>query len=435
MPLIRQVAQTPESVFLEANIIVILISLTLFLAYISGILYAKSHIPDIFWLILFGVLLGPVFKVIDTEMMSGLAPMLVLMALNLLMFEAGLNVDLKTFRESMEKSGYLGFITFILTMFIVGYGVFYIFPELFTFSEGLLLGAMIGGTSTSTVLSILGCINLEEKEAGKCRLFLVLESIVTDSISIVTAMTLIRLIETPQVPLIEGLKDIVFVFTVATVIGFGIGIIWVQVLNIARNRPFNYIMTIAVLFFSYIFAEQAGGPGSGALAALVFGITMTNYPIFARMFNLNERVRVERRRLRGFHEEITFLIKSFLFLFVGLQMKPQINNILIGVGIAIVVGIIRVISVSTTRMFTDLTDIEAKVSRLEFSNGLTAIVLSQLPILVNGTGQFNDPTIFSDLVVPVVLTTALFGSLISPILYNRGLEVKPETDETVAVKE
>jgi cell volume regulation protein A len=320
-------------------------------------------------------------------------------------------------------------------MFIIGYGVFYVFPQLFKFSEGLLLGAMIGGTSTSTVLSILGCINLEDKDAGQCRLFLVLESIVTDSISIVTAMTLIRLIETPQVPLIEGLKDIVFVFTVASVIGFGVGVIWVQVLNIARNRPFNYIMTIAVLFFSYILAEQAGGPGSGALAALVFGITMTNYPILARMFNLNERVRVERRRLRGFHEEITFLIKSFLFLFVGLQMNLQITNILFGVGIAVVVGVIRLISVSATRMITDLSDIEAKVSRLEFSNGLTAIVLSQLPRLANGAGQFTNPTIFSDLVVPVVLTTALFGSLISPIIYNRGLESEQETDEAVKEKE
>ena len=420
---------------MDANIIVILISLTLFLAYLSSILYSKSHIPDIFWLILFGVLLGPVFKLIDTEMMTGLAPMLVLMALNLLMFEAGLNVDLKTFKESMEKSGYLGLITFILTMFITGYGVYYIFPEMFTFSEGLLLGAMIGGTSTSTVLSILGCINLEEKEAGKCRLFLVLESIFTDSISIVTTMTLIRLIETPQVPLIEGLKDIVFVLLIATVIGFGVGVIWVQALNIARNRPFNYIMTIGVLFFAYIFAEQVGGPGSGPLAAMVFGITLTNYPILARMFNLNERVRVERRRLRGFHEEITFLIKSFLFLFVGLQMKPQITNIMIGIGIAVSVGIIRLLSVTVTRMFIDLTEVEVKVSRLEFSNGLTAIVLSQLPRLVEGTQSFTDPTIFTELVVPVVLATALFGSLVSPIIYKRGLTAEAPPDELVEAKE
>lgn len=404
---------------MEANIIVILISLTLFLAYIGGILYTKTRIPDIFWLIAFGVILGPGTKLIDSSTMSGLAPMLVLMALNLLMFEAGLNVDLKTFRESMEKSGYLGVITFVLTTFIIGNGLYYLLPELFTFTDALLIGSMIGGTSTSTVLSILGCITVTNSDAGQCRLFLILESIVTDSISIVTTMTLIRLIQTPEIPLSEGFKNIVFVFTIASFIGFIFGVIWVQILNIARNRPFNYIMTIAVLFFSYILAEQVGGPGAGALAALVFGITMTNYPLFARKLGLNDRVRVERRRLRGFHEEITFLIKSFLFLFVGLQMRLDLLYLGIGVGIAVVIGAIRFVAVFLTNMFTPLTEIEVRVSRIEFSNGLTAIVLAQLPLLVDGN-LFIDPGIFSALVVPAVLATALFGSLLGPIIYNWG---------------
>jgi Na+:H+ antiporter len=413
---------------LEANIIVILISLTLFLAYIGGILYTKTQIPDIFWLIAFGAILGPGTKLIDPITMSGLAPMLVLMALNLLMFEAGLNVELKTFRESMEKSGYLGVITFVLTTFIIGNGLYYILPELFTFTEALLLGSMIGGTSTSTVLSILGCLTISNSDAGQCRLFLVLESIVTDSISIVTTMTLIRLIQTPEIPLSEGFKDIVFVFTIASFIGFIIGVIWVQMLNIARNRPFNYIMTIAVLFFSYILAEQAGGPGAGALAALVFGITLTNYPLIARQLGLNERVRIERRRLRGFHEEITFLIKSFLFLFVGLQMRLELVYLGIGIGIAVIIGIVRVISVFLTNMFTPLSDIEVKVSRIEFSNGLTAIVLAQLPLLVDG-GLFIDPGIFSALIVPAVLTTALFGSIIGPVLYHKDEKAPEENIE------
>ena len=368
---------------MEANIIVILISLTLFLAYIGGLLYTKTRIPDIFWLITFGAILGPGLKLIEPGTMSGLAPMLVLMALSLLMFEAGMNVDLKTFRESMEKSGYLGVITFVLTTFVIGNSLYYLLPEFFTFTEALLLGSMIGGTSTSTVLSILGCLKMSNNDAGQCRLFLILESIVTDSISIVTTMTLIRLIQTPEIPLSEGFKDIVFVFTVASLIGFFIGVVWVQMLNVARNRPFNYIMTIAALFFSYILAEQVGGPGAGALAALVFGITLTNYPLFARQLNLNERVRVERRRLRGFHEEITFLIKSFLFLFVGLQMNLDTVYLGIGVGIAFIIGGVRFISVFFTNMFTPLSEIEIKVSRIEFSNGLTAIVLAQLPLLVD----------------------------------------------------
>ena len=50
---------------MEANIIVILISITLFLAYIGGLLYTKTRIPDIFWLIAFGAILGPVTKLIE----------------------------------------------------------------------------------------------------------------------------------------------------------------------------------------------------------------------------------------------------------------------------------------------------------------------------------------------------------------------------------
>ena len=142
----------------------------------------------------------------------------------------------------------------------------------------------------------------------------VLESIVTDSLSIVTTMTLIRLIQMPDIPLTEGFKDIVFVFTVAVVVGFTLGVLWVQILDVARNRPFNYIMTIAVLSVSYTIGERIGGPGAGAMSGLVFGLTMTNYPLFASRFNLKQNVRVEKRKLRAFYEEITFLIKSLLFI-------------------------------------------------------------------------------------------------------------------------
>ena len=71
---------------MEANIIVILVSLTLFLAYISGILYTKTGIPDNLWLIGFGVILGPILHMFSFVSMDGMIPFVVLMALNLLMF-------------------------------------------------------------------------------------------------------------------------------------------------------------------------------------------------------------------------------------------------------------------------------------------------------------------------------------------------------------
>ena len=403
---------------MDANSIVILLSLALFLAYVSGVLFTLTRVPDMVWMIGFGVLFGPVLGFFKAETIANLIPFVVVMALNLLMFEAGLNVDLKTFKESLEKSGYLGVITFTLTVFVVGNLLNYILPSTFTITEGLLFGAMIGGTSTSAVLSILGCIGMSNSDAGECRLFLVLESIVTDSLSIVTTMTLIRLIQMPDILLREGLKDIVYVFMVAAVVGFTMGVIWVQILDVARNRPFNYIMTIAVLSMSYICGEQLGGPGAGALSGLVFGLTMTNYPLLASRFNLKQNVRVEKRRLRAFYEEITFLVKSLLFLFVGLQFDLTMGFILIGMGLAIVIGLVRYASVNVTKIFVPLSQLEMKVSKLEFSNGLTALVLAQLPRLVEDSHLFTDTGVFVNLIAPIVVTTALIGAIAGPAIFN-----------------
>lgn len=88
------------------------------------------------WMISFGALLGPVLGLFEAEAIADLIPFVVVMALNLLMFEAGLNVDLKTFKESLEKSGYLGVITFTMTVFVVGTLLHYLLPLLSPLPRG-----------------------------------------------------------------------------------------------------------------------------------------------------------------------------------------------------------------------------------------------------------------------------------------------------------
>lgn len=418
---------------MDANVVVILISLALFLAYVSGIIYTFTGVPDTVWLIVFGYVFGPTLHLFNPAAFRLSTPLLVVMALNLLMFEAGLNVDFKTFKETMIKSTYLGLTTFTLTTLGVGYLLHYSVPYVFTFSEALFFGAMIAGTSASTVLGIIGSIQRGRKEIGETKRLLVLESIVTDSLSIVTAMTLLRFIQTPGIPLNEAVKDIVYVFTVSVVIGFGTGVVWVQLLDLIRNRPFNYIMTLAVLFISYILSENVGGPGAGAVTALAFGVTLTNYPLLARRFNLRENVRVERRRLRSFHEEITFLVKSFLFIFVGLEVQLSAEYLLIGLALSATIGLIRILSVNVVGGFIKLTDDEAAISRLVFSNGLTALVISQLPLIVNTVGSsFINSRIYMNLAVPIVIASSLFGSLVGPRIIRHGMSLQePEPEKQV----
>ena len=414
---------------MDANVIVILVSLALFLAYVSGILYTHTGVPDTVWLVGFGALFGPVMNLFNAELLRPMAPILVLMALNLLMFEAGMSLDLKTFKEAMRKSSALAVCTLILTTASVGYLLHYALPQYFNYTQALLFGAMIGGTSTSTVLGILGSMQRFSSSIGGTRRFLVLESIVSDSLCIVTAMTLMRIIQAPSIPLNDGIKDMVFVFTVSVFTGFLCGVLWVQILDLVRNRPFNYIMTIAALFVAYIVSEEVGGPGAGSIAALTFGITLTNYPLLAKRFRLREHVRVEMRRLRSFHEEITFLVKSFLFLFVGLEITLNPEYLFLGLGVTALVGLTRALSVHITDALVDMSDLEVSASRLIFSNGLTALVISQLPLVIETPYMFfPDPKIYVDLAVPIVVATSVFGSLFGPLLLGgkAAPEAKPE---------
>lgn len=414
---------------MDANVIVILVSLALFLAYVSGIIFIHTGVPDTVWMIGFGALFGPVMNLFNADLLRPMAPILVLLALNLLMFEAGMNLDLKTFKEAMRKSSALAACTFLLTTASVGYLLHYIMPQYFNYTQALLFGAMIGGTSTSTVLGILGSMQRYNSSIGDTRRFLVLESIVSDSLCIVAAMTLMRIILSPSIPLNDGVKDIVFVFAVSIFIGFWVGVLWVQILGLVRNRPFNYIMTIAALFVAYIVSEEIGGPGAGSIAALAFGITLSNYPLLAKRFGLRGNVRVEMRRLRSFHEEITFLVKSFLFLFVGLEITLNAEYLFLGLGITALIGAVRVVSVYITDSIVDISDLEARVSRLIFSNGMTALVISQLPLVIEMPHMyFSDPKIYVDLAVPIVMATSVFGSLFGPLFLGKKAapEAKPE---------
>ena len=53
---------------LDAERVLLLISSTLFLTYISGIFYNRTRVPDIVWLLVFGMILGPILRFFDAAL-------------------------------------------------------------------------------------------------------------------------------------------------------------------------------------------------------------------------------------------------------------------------------------------------------------------------------------------------------------------------------
>ena len=69
--------------------LILLVASTLLLAYISDLIYTRTKIPDIVWLLMFGIFLGPIFGIFDNEMFVSLSPLMSTLALSIILFDAG----------------------------------------------------------------------------------------------------------------------------------------------------------------------------------------------------------------------------------------------------------------------------------------------------------------------------------------------------------
>ena len=400
----------------------LLISATLFLSYISNLFYTKTRIPDVVWLLGFGYLLGPVLGFFEIGTFMSIFPLLILVTVSIFSFDTGINVDISSVMRTAIKALLLSITTFLAVTFIVGFSVSFLFPAQFGRLEGLLLGAMIGGLGGISVSGILDQLKTLIPFIEDEGTVLNLESTLSDPIKVVACVTLIRMIMSPGLTMGDGFKDIVFTFTVSVLLGLAVGLLWAEVLNFLWGQPFNYMMTVAALFPIYIFSEALAGTGGGPITALAFGLTITNYRYISRKLGSNRKVRIDKKRIREFNMEITFLIKAFFFVYLGLTVELSLEYTLVALGIVALMLIVRYFVASGVGNLLKFTVGETVLSRVIFLQGTSALVLSELPGLLDPTGQHLNLEIYKNFAYPIVLITIIFVSVVGPTLAKRQLQ-------------
>jgi cell volume regulation protein A len=406
----------------EADSLLILVSSTLLLCYISGIFYTKTKIPDILWLLGLGILLGPVLGFFEKEVFLSLSHLMSTVALSIILFEAGINVDFKILMKSLMKSIILSVTTILTVIIAVGFSLHYLMPSSFTLLQGMLLGAMIGGTSTIAVFGVLDGLAKLIPGIESTRVMLMIESVVSDPICIISSITFIRMIMQPGVTILSSMKDILFIFVVSLVFGLFVGLLWSEVLDKLRGRSLNYMITIAILFPVYIFAENLIGEGGGPMAALAFGLVITNYNIITRKIGIKRSLRIDKHRLREFHEEVTFFIKAFFFVYIGFLVTLSLWYMLLGLGIFALIQTVRYGVVTALGNIVDFSKQEKVLARVVYASGLPAFIMSQLPFILDPNREFFlNPEIYPNLCMPIVLGTVLFAALAGPIIAKKQL--------------
>jgi cell volume regulation protein A len=408
---------------IEDNII-ILVSVTLLISYVSSVTYAKTKIPDIILLMIFGVIVGPVLGLFDKELFLRLAPMMSVLALSIILFEAGINSDIVEILQTMAKSTLLAVFTILSVMVLVGLALAFFMPGRFNLTQGMLLGAMIGGTSTVAVFGILDGIGKYSGEFSSARIILTMESIVSDPICIIASITLIRMIMQPGISLIDSVKNIFSTFILSSIIGLAIGLFWAQVLDKIRTRKLIYMITLSVLLPTYLLAEKIVGGGGGAMSALTFGLAISNYKYIADKVGLKNKITIDSQKLRDFHEEVTFFIKSFFFVYIGVVVSLSLYNMLTGILLVGFIMLIRYLVASIVGGALSFTRTELTLTRFIFAAGLPSFVMAQLPLIFDPTGRFfPDTAIYANLCMPIVFGTVVFSAFFGSYMIKRNIHI------------
>ncbi len=408
---------------MNAEGLLLLVSSTLFLCYVSGLFYARTKVPDIVWLLGFGMLLGPVLHVFDAEQFIGILPTMLLVTVSLFSFDSGIKVDLQLIKESLGKSLALAVASFTAITLAAGLALRILMPSSFDLLRGLTLGAMIGGSGGVALSAMLGSLGRLLKNIDGASALLTMESTIVDPIRVVAVVSLIRMAMLPQVSLREGARDLLFTFVASAFMGLAVGLAWGEALNRLRGRPLNYMMTMATLFPAYITAEYWAGAGGGPVAVLVFGMVLMNYGYVTKSLGWKRSSRIDRGKMREYHDEVTFLVKSLFFVHLGLIVSITPGYALAGLVLLAIALTVRHGVVSALGRFLGFTRPEAVLSRSVFIQGAGVLILSQMPYAFDPDRVvFQNPDIFPSICLPVVLGTILFSSVLAPMIARRTLK-------------
>jgi len=381
--------------------------ITIVLGYVGSLIFERTRIPDVVWLLLFGLLVGPIFNLMERTIFITASSLLSAIALLIILFDAGLHMDIYQILSKISRGVLLVFLGIFLS--IGGVTLVSVFLFKFGFIESLILGAIISGTSSAVVISIVNPLKIREG----VKTILKLESIITDPVVIVLTMALIQFATLSQT--ISLANSLASMYSIAIVTGLIIGIVWLLILDKIKGKEFDYMLTLAVVFLLYVFTESIGG--SGAISALMFGLVLGNSYAFSKMLKFKKRYRVDKT-LKRFHGEITFFIRSFFFVYLGLIATINLTYLYYGLIFLVILIIMRLAAVQLSTYKMNITRVEKNIMRSMMSRGLAAAVLAQIPLIYG----IKNAEIFSNIVFIVILLTVLFTTIFIKIFYRPEFE-------------
>jgi len=391
---------------MDPTLIILGAGTLIFLALVFSVIFRRYQIPDVLFLFAIGLLLGPVTGIIRIDDFDTLGSTFAIITLVIILFEAGLDIQIKSILSLFWKANLLMLTTLLGTVAVVAPLAIILFDVSLLVS--ILSGIIVGSVSSGIGLPIIARLNVRDETKA----LLTLESNLNNVVTIVLILFLARVLQQESISLAAAGWEIIRGFAYAVIVGVLFAVTWSRILGRIRGITNSMFTTPALVLILYSITELLGG--SGPVAALIFGIVLGHFtnsrPGILRTLLGMEAFRLTRHE-RRFFTGLVFLLQAFFFVYVGIAMDLSSTPFLLwGAGATFLLFVLRAVTVKYL-FRTTLSPFDLAILKRLLPKGLVGLALISL---------IGDP-IVRDITYPIILFSILYTSILIPLVRNRSV--------------
>nr|MBP6731587.1 cation:proton antiporter [Chitinophagales bacterium] len=230
---------------METPVIIILIGIFIFCGHYLNAVFERKSIPDVLGLMLIGILLGPIFHLIDPASFGKFGRLFSNFVLVFILFESGTDLRVSEIKETFKEAAGITFFGFLTTLVTVSWLCYVIFdlPPM----HCLFIGAALGGTSSAVVVGLVKKIAVQSKTSTT----LIMESAESDVFTLAIPISILGFMTTGEMSTKLILSQFVASFVLALLIGILGAFLWSIIINKFPHFKTTKFSTPAFLFILY----------------------------------------------------------------------------------------------------------------------------------------------------------------------------------------
>ena len=382
----------------------------LLLGALGEFIFARTRVPDVVWLVLAGILAGPVSGLIQSGLIRPGIPFFGAIALTVILSNGAFRLQLTELAAAAPRGIFLGLSGFVFSLVAIC-GFLWLFTKLGYVRPAphlawVMAGAIVAGTSSVIIMPTMAMARVPSRIAR----LLEVESSATDALTVVVTMVLIDLIVSGSADLSRPFLSLARELGVGVTVGVIAAALLIPGIPSMRDKPHGYTVFLASMLALYGITDLF--KGNGAVAVLVASLLVGNASfIVPRLFpGAQGHVFATTETIKVMQDQMTFLIKSFFFFLIGLMFPTDLKKIaLAAVGVLFLMAFrIPAVVVSTRRMELGKKDFWFLCAAIP--RGLAAGVLATLPMQYGVPGAESlAPVVFAVIVLSVLIFAITFS--------------------------